>query len=164
MKKLTPKQKAFADNYLINGYNATQAYKDAGYKWKNDNVAKASASQLLANPNVNDYISKRLKRIEKKVETKQISVHEAVNKLIADGMATDFTKTTNTRVKRIEVDEETGLPIEIVETTQRIKPSELTRILELKARLEGLLDNVASEEDTYTVIDRGGMIDEEEND
>lgn len=164
MSKLTPKQKAFADNYLINGYNATQAYKDAGYKWKTETVASASSSKLLGNSSVTDYISKRLNRIDKKVETKQISVHEAVNKLIADGMATDFTKVTNTRVKRIEVDQETGLPIEIVETTQRIKPSELTRILELKARLEGLLDTVVSEEDTYTVIDRGGMVDEEEND
>lgn len=162
MRKLTPKQKAFADNYLINGYNATQAYKDAGYTWKNENVAKASASQLLANPNVNVYISKRMAKIQTKVETKQISVQEAINKLVADGMATDFTKITNKRIKRIEIDEKTGLPIEIIETIQRIKPSELTRILELKARLEGLLDNVTQEEDTYTVIDRSDMIDEED--
>ena len=162
MSKLTPKQKAFADNYLINGYNATQAYKDAGYAVKNNEVAEASGSQLLRNAKVNEYISKRMAKIEKKVETKQISVHEAVNKLIADGMATDFTKVTNQRIKRIEIDEKTGLPIEITETVQRIKPSELTRILELKARLEGLLENVTQEEDTYTVIDRSGMVDEEE--
>lgn len=163
MRKLTPKQKAFADNYLINGYNATQAYKDAGYTWKNETVARASSSQLLANPSVNVYISKRMAKIQTKVETKQISVQEAINKLVADGMATDFTKITNKRIKRIEIDEKTGLPIEITETIQRIKPSELTRILELKARLEGLLDNVTQEEDTYTVIDRSDMIDEEED-
>lgn len=162
MRKLTPKQKAFADNYLINGYNATQAYKDSGYTFKNNGVAEASSSKLLGNPKVNDYISKRLNKIDKKVETKQISVQEAINKLVADGMATDFTKITNKRIKRIEIDEKTGLPIEIIETIQRIKPSELTRILELKARLEGLLDNVTQEEDTYTVIDRSDMIDEED--
>lgn len=161
MSKLTPKQKAFADNYLINGYNGSQAYKDAGYKWKNDNVAKASASQLLANPNVADYVRKRMERIEKKVETKQISVQEAVNKLVADGMAIDYTKVTNKRVKRMEIDTDTGLPIEVVETTQYIKPSELTRILELKARLEGLLDlPTDNSSEAITIIDDLGEQDE----
>ena len=36
---LTTKQKRFVEYYLGNGENATKAYKQAGYKAKNDNVA-----------------------------------------------------------------------------------------------------------------------------
>ena len=32
MAELTPKQKAFADNYIANGGNATDAARKAGYK------------------------------------------------------------------------------------------------------------------------------------
>ena len=114
MKKLTPKQKAFADNYLVNGFNATQAYKDAGYKWKNDNVAKASASQLLANPNVNDYISKRLKRIEKKKETKQINFNEMVDNILLHYSDINQVRFTIEKEERFVQDEETGLPIKYI--------------------------------------------------
>jgi len=49
-KGLTPKQEMFVKEYLID-LNATQAYLRAGYKC-NENAARASASQLLANPNI----------------------------------------------------------------------------------------------------------------
>ena len=54
-KELTPKQKAFADEYIKNGGNATQAYIKAGYSKKG---ASASASNLLANSSVSAYIAK----------------------------------------------------------------------------------------------------------
>lgn len=34
MKKLTPKQRIFCNEYLSNGYNGTQAAVKAGYKKK----------------------------------------------------------------------------------------------------------------------------------
>lgn len=61
-KELTPKQKAFADEYIKNGGNATQAYIKAGYSKKG---ASASASNLLANSSVSAYIAKQTERIEK---------------------------------------------------------------------------------------------------
>ena len=48
---LTPKQKIFADEYLID-LNATRAYKVAYPKVKKDEVAKAAGSRLLTNVNV----------------------------------------------------------------------------------------------------------------
>lgn len=61
-KELTPKQKAFADEYIKNGGNATQAYIKAGYSKRG---ASASASNLLANSSVSAYIAKQTERIEK---------------------------------------------------------------------------------------------------
>ena len=54
-KGLTPKQSAFVDYYLANGFNATQAAIKAGYS---ANTAEASASRLLRNVNVQILVSK----------------------------------------------------------------------------------------------------------
>lgn len=48
---MTPRQEAFCLAYAKSG-NATQAYKDAGYKPKSDNVANAAGNRLLANVSV----------------------------------------------------------------------------------------------------------------
>jgi phage terminase small subunit len=54
--KLTPKQKAFADNYIIYG-NATEAARKAGYRFKN---MGADAAKILKNPKVSAYIAEML--------------------------------------------------------------------------------------------------------
>lgn len=58
--KLTPKQKAFADEYLICG-NATEAAKKAGYKEK---AAYAMGAENLRKPQISAYIAERQKQIE----------------------------------------------------------------------------------------------------
>lgn len=58
--KLTPKQKAFADEYLICG-NATEAAKKAGYKEK---AAYAMGAENLKKPQISAYISERQKQID----------------------------------------------------------------------------------------------------
>lgn len=58
--KLTPKQKAFADEYLICG-NATEAAKKAGYKEK---AAYAMGAENLKKPQISAYITERQKQIE----------------------------------------------------------------------------------------------------
>ena len=60
--KLTPKQKAFADEYVKNGGNATQAAKVAGYS---DNTAINATKDILEKPCVSAYIADRMARIEK---------------------------------------------------------------------------------------------------
>lgn len=49
------RQERFAREYVLD-HNATRAYKAAGYTAKNDDVAKACASRLLANANVQQLI------------------------------------------------------------------------------------------------------------
>lgn len=56
--KLTPKQKAFADEYLICG-NATEAARKAGYKQPH-----VQGSQTLEKLSVSSYIAERQKQIE----------------------------------------------------------------------------------------------------
>ena len=58
--KLTPKQKAFADEYLICG-NATEAARKAGYKAKS---ARQIATENLSKPSISAYIAERQKQIE----------------------------------------------------------------------------------------------------
>ncbi|MGG7215363.1 terminase small subunit [Clostridium nigeriense] len=60
-KKLTPKQKAFADYYIENGGNATQAAIKAGYSKK---YANTNANKLLQNTTISKYIEERNKIIE----------------------------------------------------------------------------------------------------
>lgn len=56
--KLTPKQKAFADEYLICG-NATEAARKVGYKQPH-----VQGSQTLEKLSVSSYIAERQKQIE----------------------------------------------------------------------------------------------------
>lgn len=58
--KLTPKQKAFADEYLRSG-NATAAAKSAGYSEK---TATTMGSENLRKPYISAYIAERQKQIE----------------------------------------------------------------------------------------------------
>ena len=60
--RLTEKQKRFVDEYVID-LNGTRAYKAAYPNVKKDESASASASQLLRNPKVRNYLDERLEAI-----------------------------------------------------------------------------------------------------
>ena len=57
---LTPKQKRFADEYIISG-NATDAARKAGYS---ERTARQTGAENLSKPYIKDYIEKRLSEIE----------------------------------------------------------------------------------------------------
>lgn len=63
---LTDKHKRFADEFLID-MNATAAYLRAGYKCTED-AARVSASKLLTNPNIQEYIKLKQVKLEEKTE------------------------------------------------------------------------------------------------
>ena len=54
--KLTPKQKAFADNYIENGGNASAAARDAGYR---ERAAGSMGAENLKKPQIAAYIAER---------------------------------------------------------------------------------------------------------
>lgn len=58
---LNLKQIRFADEFIRNGGNATQAAISAGYS---ERTAAASASRMLRNVNISDYIAKRQEEID----------------------------------------------------------------------------------------------------
>lgn len=88
--KLTPKQKIFCDEYLVD-LNATRAYKAAYKNIKKDETANAAASRMLRNVKVKDYIEKRMKDREKRTEITQDMVIQELSK-IAFAKGTDYAK------------------------------------------------------------------------
>lgn len=62
MRKLTQKQRRFADEYLVD-CNGTKAAVRAGYSPK---TANEQAAKLMANPKIHSYITENLKKPELK--------------------------------------------------------------------------------------------------
>ncbi len=73
MKKLTIKQKKFADEYIISG-NATEAAKKAGYSKK---TASVIGAENLIKPNISKYIRERLDELKK---ARTMSIEEAIER------------------------------------------------------------------------------------
>lgn len=65
--KLTPKQELFIREYLID-LNATQAYKRAGYKVKNDAVAGVMGHRLLKNDKIMRAVEEENNKRKEKLE------------------------------------------------------------------------------------------------
>lgn len=80
-KRLTIKEKKFADNYVETG-NASRSYKDAGYKWKTDVVARVEGYKLLQRPHIQDYIEEKMKEIEDETISSAKEVLEFLSKVM----------------------------------------------------------------------------------
>lgn len=59
---LTPKEFAFCEAYLANGFNGTEAMREAKYKG-NDNVLAVSAHRMLRKPKIAAYIKQRFEEL-----------------------------------------------------------------------------------------------------
>ena len=113
MAKLTPKQKDFADFYIVLG-NAEQAAIKAGYSKR---YARGNAHKLVANSCIKSYIAERMQLIESERIASQEEVlqfltsvirgevTEEVPILIGDGMQTlrDKEVSVKERVKAAEL-------------------------------------------------------------
>jgi phage terminase small subunit len=73
-EKLTDKQKRFCDEYLIDN-NGTQAAIRAGYAESN---ARSTASELLGNVGIQDYLAERKAILNKQLEDKYFISKERV--------------------------------------------------------------------------------------
>lgn len=63
---LSTKHKSFCDEYLANGFNATQAYKSV--YGVSDKVAGSSAPRLLENARVKDYLQQEGQKTAQKLQ------------------------------------------------------------------------------------------------
>lgn len=99
MATLTAKQKVFADEYIINGGNATQAAIKAGYSKKS---ARAIGKQNLTKVYIKEYIQSRLKPIEEK---REVNADDALNELIGiwQGETQNGTSKTIDKLKKNKV-------------------------------------------------------------
>ena len=66
---LSAKHKAFCDEYLSNGLNATQAYKSV-YK-VSDSVAGPSGDRLLKNAKIESYLQQQQEKTAKRLEIRK---------------------------------------------------------------------------------------------
>ena len=71
--KIKLKWKIFADEYIRNGGNATQAYISAGYS---ENGANRSAQKLLSKTVISQYIAEKMEQIEKEQHRDIMSLAE----------------------------------------------------------------------------------------
>lgn len=102
--KLTPKQKAFVDEYLVD-LNATRAYKVAYPSCKKEETINAAASRMLRNVKVKEYIDKRMKDREKRTEITQDFVLKELY-AIASARGSDFAKVVKRSYMRPILDKE----------------------------------------------------------
>lgn len=103
MTSLSNNQKLFCQEYLKLGMNGTQAYLNVYKTCKKEETAMASASRLLRNVKVKEYIEELQLKVEEKAV---VTIEDIVNELsvIAFGDRTEIAKVETEPV----VDEETG--------------------------------------------------------
>lgn len=80
MKKLTIKQKKFADEYIISG-NAYQSALNAGYS---ESYSKGNVIKLLENVSVKAYIDERMKKLEEEAIADQAEVLKYLTRILRD--------------------------------------------------------------------------------
>ena len=80
MKKLTIKQKKFADEYIKIG-NATQAAINAGYSKKS---AQQMGAENLLKPVIKSYIDERMKQLEEEAIADQSEILRYLTRIIRD--------------------------------------------------------------------------------
>lgn len=123
---LTPKQKRFCEEYLID-LNATQAAIRAGYSLK---TAEQTASRLLRNVKVQEYIAKRQKELSRSTEITQERVIKELA-LIAFFNAADYARVVEKKMKievggaLVDVLDEDGNPV-MYRTVEPVLTEELT--------------------------------------
>jgi len=81
--KLTPKQKKFCNEYLID-LNATQAAIRSGYSKK---TARSIASEHLTKPNIQEYIKSKQDKLEAKTEITLENIVKAIYGISLDAEA-----------------------------------------------------------------------------
>lgn len=123
---LTPKQKRFCEEYLID-LNATQAAIRAGYSPK---TAEQTASRLLRNVKVQEYIAKRQKELSRSTQITQERVIKELA-LIAFSNNADYARVVEKKMQTevdgmlVDVLGEDGKPI-MYRTVEPVLTDELT--------------------------------------
>lgn len=101
MKGLTPKQKRFADEYLVD-LNGTRAYKTAYPNIKKEETAAACASKLLRKANIADYIKKQQQELQQKTKiTQERVLQELANIAFSD--VTSYAKIVEKTMEKSDV-------------------------------------------------------------
>ena len=161
-KNISNKQKIFIENYINNGFNATKAYLDAGYK-TTYNGARTEGSKLLAKPNIKKEILNRIDNIlEDKADLTRKWIKEVYH--IAFSNLTDFVSWKNniiTLKNSDEIDEsQSRAIIEISENKDnclKIKLCSKERALDMIGKYLSLFTENIDFKGTITIKDLDKM-------
>lgn len=168
---MTPAQKRFADEYLID-LNATRAYKVAYPNCKKDETAAQAGSRLLRNVKVKEYIDIRQKKLEEKSGVTQQRIIEELAKIAFADIRKAYDKNGNLRPVQDLDDDTAGAIIgvesfeeydgrgddrEYIGDTKKIKMADKIRAAELLGKHLGMfkekIEISKSSEDTIKEID-----------
>lgn len=111
MTSLSNNQKLFCQEYLKLGMNGTQAYLNVYKTCKKEETAMASASRLLRNVKVKEYIEELQSKVEEKAV---VTIEDIVNELSAIAF-TDRTKISQNVRNKILTQDENGIKKEYYE-------------------------------------------------
>ncbi len=160
---LTAKQEAFV-NYYIELGNATEAYKRAGYKVKNDSSAAACAAKLLRIAKIKAAVDAKMEEREKPSIAKADEILSFLSSVVRGEITdqqivtvgTGYGKTTTvTREVRVSSKER----IRAAEQLMKRYPSALdsaeqkARIKRLEADLKAIEDDRGKETDSVVIVD-----------
>lgn len=129
MARLTPKQQAFADEYIANKGNATQSAIKAGYSEKS---ARDIGKENLTKPHIRDYIANKTAG---ELKRREFGAEEAINNLVS--IASRERQTSYSK-------QYDHLKSDVVkEMTYTFQPSleEATKAIELLMKYLGIDDN-----------------------
>lgn len=134
------RHKAFADEYLSNGLNATQAYLSVYKSVKKEETARVNGSKLLTNTNVKAYIADKQEELSKDAKIDREYILKEYMELLAsckdegiDGMGTikdrtNWAKALAQITKMLGLDEPDKQQIEhkgvVINITPPTKPTE----------------------------------------
>lgn len=168
---MTPAQKRFADEYLID-LNATRAYKAAYPSCKKDETANVNGSKLLRNAKVKEYIDIKQKALEEKSGVTQQRIIEELAKIAFADIRKAYDKNGNLRpiqdldddtagaiigVESFEEYEGRGDDREYIGDTKKVKMADKIRAAELLGKHLGMfkekIEISKSSEDTIKEID-----------
>lgn len=133
---LSNNQKLFCQEYLKLGMNGTQAYLNVYKNCKKEETAMASASRLLRNDKVKEYIQELQKKVEEKTT---VTIEDIVNELTAIAFA-DRTKISKVVNENIEIDEniKVNMPNVIMTNTDNLDIKEKKVIAGYKKTRNGV--------------------------
>ncbi|MEG1345597.1 MAG: terminase small subunit [Acidaminococcaceae bacterium] len=158
---LNDKHKRFCEEYLVD-LNATQAYIRAGYK-VSERVAAVNAVRLMAKPEVQEYIARRQKELQRKTGITQEWVLEELYR-VAAANASDFATIKKVgRFRTVDVLATEDIPEDKLSAIAGVKQGNFgievklhdkLKALELLGKHLGLFDNPDKGNDgEVTIID-----------
>lgn len=154
---LNVKQEAFCLHYARTG-NATEAYKEAGYKPKTERSVYASANQLLKNPKV----QARLKELADEIASEKIASIREIQEYLTSVMRREHKESVvvtvtekrsfyepdaNGTMRKKTEEKETPMVVEIP-----ARLSDANKAAETLAKMQGGFDNKLSLELTVPVF------------